>query len=186
MNDRKGNGEVSFTGPRHGIASWLANSGPMGGLDFLSPAATMAGSVLLKNPAQIFDDFRDIALSMNPNALDSLAQMQMALGIDLRNDLLSKLDGEIAFEMDAPPMSSGDAVEKPVGMQKTAAVPQPTWRLALRVNDPQGVQQTLTKLLAASQLQTKDQAEGKYTVHTIQVPSGPEPMRISYTFADGY
>jgi len=185
MNDHKGGGELSFTGPRHGIASWLANSGPMGGLDFLSPAATMAGSVLLKSPAQIFDDFRDLALSMNPKSLDSLAQMQMAMGIDLRNDLLSKLDGEIAFEMDVPLEMDPAHMDQAAPVKPVPATP-PTWRLALRVNDPQGVQQTLTKLLAASHMQAKDQAAGKYTVHTIEVPSGPEPLRISYTFADGY
>ena len=186
INDHNGGGELSFTSPRHGIASWLANSDQLGGLDFLSPSATMAGSILLKNPAQIFDDFHEIATSMNPNSLDMLAQMQMGMGIDLRNDLLSKLDGEIAYEMDTPLMLSEDAPEKRVSMQKPAAALQPTWRLALRVNDPAGLQQTFTKLLAASRMDVKHLAEGKFTVHSFQIPSQPAPLSINYTFADGY
>ena len=29
-------------------------------------------------------------------------------------------------------------------------------------------------------------AEGKFTVHSFQLPSGPEPLKINYTFVDGY
>ena len=104
----------------------------------------------------------------------------------MRNDLLSKLDGEIAYEMDTPLMLSEDAPEKRVSMQKPAAALQPTWRLALRVNDPAGLQQTFTKLLAASRMDVKHLAEGKFTVHSFQIPSQPAPLSINYTFADGY
>ena len=57
----------------------VANSASLGGLDFLSPSATMAGSILLKSPAQILDDYRDIATTVNPASLDMLAQMQMGM-----------------------------------------------------------------------------------------------------------
>ncbi len=185
MNDHNGGVELSFISPRHGIASWLANSAPLGGLDFLSPSATMAGSILLKSPAQILDDYRDIATTVNPASLDMLAQMQMGMGIDLRNDLLSKLDGEIAYEMDTPLMPSGAAMDKPVANKPTPAA-QPTWRLALRVNDAVGLQQTFSKLLSASRMDVKHLAEGKLTVHSFQIPSQPEPLSINYAFADGY
>ncbi len=186
LNDHNGGAELSFISPRHGIASWLANSTQLGGLDFLSPAATMAGSIVLKSPAQILDDYRDIATSINPSSLDTLAQMQMGLGIDLRNDLLSKLDGEIAYEVDTPVVLNAEPVGKQQLLDQQKPAAPPTWRLALRVNDPIGLQQTFTKLLAASRMEVKHLAEGRFTVHSFQVPSGPEPLKINYTFADGY
>jgi type IV pilus assembly protein PilA len=54
------------------------------------------------------------------------------------------------------------------------------------VNDPAGLQQTFTKLLAASRMDVKHLAEGKFTVHSFQIPSQPAPLTINYTFADGY
>jgi type IV pilus assembly protein PilA len=173
--DHNSGAELSFTSPRHGIASWLANSAPLGGLDFLSPGAPLAGSVLLKNPAQMFDDYRDLATIMDPDSLQMLAQMQMELGIDFRSDLLSKLDGEIAYELDTPfPIDKGSPSKAP------------TWRLALHVNDAIGLQQTFSKLLMAAHMETRHMAEGKFTVNSFQVPSGPEPLQINYSFADGY
>src|ERR1700691_954109 len=87
--------ELSFTGPRHGIASWLAAPGPLGSLDFVSPKAIMAGSIRLKSPAEILDDLTDIASIANPNALKQQAMMEQGLNISLKKDLLSYLDGEI-------------------------------------------------------------------------------------------
>ena len=40
--------ELSFTGPRHGVASWLASPGPLGSLDFVSPRAVLVVSARLK------------------------------------------------------------------------------------------------------------------------------------------
>ena len=52
--------ELTFNGPRRGVASWIAEAAPMGGLDFISGNAAMAGDLMLKDPTQIFDDLREI------------------------------------------------------------------------------------------------------------------------------
>jgi type IV pilus assembly protein PilA len=186
QREHTGGAELSFISPRHGIASWLGNSAQLGGLDFLSPSATTAGALLLKSPAEIFDDYRDLASTMNPGSLRSLEQMQTGLGIDLRDDLLSKLDGEIAYEVDTPLMLTSDATDKTVAMDQPMTAAQPTWRLILRTNDMVGLQQILTKLLTAAHLEVKHLADGKYAVHSFQVPTGPEPLQINYSFVDGY
>ena len=45
--------ELSFNGPRRGIPAWLAAPAPIGSLDFVSPHAVIAVSVLLNNPPRI-------------------------------------------------------------------------------------------------------------------------------------
>ena len=94
----EGQMELSFVGPRHGIASWLAAPAPLGSLDFVSPQASIVSSVSLKNLGEIFDDIKDISSSSNPNALASLTHTEQAIHISLRDDLLSLLPGEITVE----------------------------------------------------------------------------------------
>src|SRR5262245_5160799 len=87
--------ELTFNGPRHGIASWIAAPKPMGGLDFVSTHAAVAADLILKSPSQIFDDLRDL---MGDAAFASLPQMEAQLNVNLKRDLFGKLGGEIAFE----------------------------------------------------------------------------------------
>src|SRR5262249_2756541 len=74
--------ELTFDGPRHGMASWIGAPAPMGALDFVSPGAAMVGDVMLKNPAQIFDEVREITGEA------SLPQMEAQLKVNLKQDIL--------------------------------------------------------------------------------------------------
>lgn len=160
--------EIGFSGPRHGIPAWLAAPGELGSLDFASPNAVMVWAVRLKNLAEIFDDVRTLAMVTNPNSFASLDQMQQMLGVDLRNDLLSHLQGETTFEL------NGVADQKP------------EWKAILRVNDPEQLQRTLSKLLSASgQTPTPSVVDG-VRYYSFVVPSPKATTQSSYTFADGY
>jgi hypothetical protein len=160
--------ELSFTGPRHGVASWLAAPGPMGGLDFVSPQAMMAGAVLLKNPAEIFDDISDLATASNPNALAVLAQMEQGLKLNLKGDLLSHLTGEITYEVD------------------NFTPPNPVWKVILKVNDPDLLRAALTKLLAVAPVQAQQSEDQGITYHILDIPSGQKTTEIVYAFVEGY
>jgi type II secretory pathway pseudopilin PulG len=160
--------ELSFTGPRHGIASWLAAPGPLGSLDFVSPRAVMASAVLLKNPAEIFDDIKDLMIASNPNALVGIAQMERGLKVDLREDLFSRLTGEIGFEVD------------------NFAQPEPVWKVILRVHDPEGLQTTLTKLLATAPVAAQQVEDEGITYHILRTPSAQKSSEFAYAFVDGY
>ena len=161
--------ELSFTGPRHGVAGWLAAPSPLGSLDFVSPKAVVAASVVLKNLAKIFDDVREISTQSNPSAFAMFDQMQQGMNINLKGDLLSHLDGEITVEL--------DEVVQPI----------PVWRAILRVNDPDGLQQTLNKLMAAVGQTAKPQSgEDGVNYYAIVVPSPQTPVQIVYAFVDGY
>jgi type II secretory pathway pseudopilin PulG len=164
--------ELSFTGPRHGIASWLAAPGPLGSLDFVSPKAIMSASIRLKSPPEILDDLTDIASISNPNALMQLAMMEQGLNISLKKDLLSYLSGEITIESDGL-------------VDKEAA-----WRAILKVSDPARLQTTLTTLLAVAKMTATQTEEDGITYHTFSIPSGPSSKErakeIAYAFVDGY
>ncbi len=168
--------ELTFNGPRHGVASWIAGARPMGGLDFISGNAAIAGDLMLKDPSLIFDDVREI---MGDGAFASLPQMEAQLGVNLKQDLLSKLSGEIAYEMESLPMMAQ-------GQEKLEAR-KPHFRIVLRVLDPAGLQQTLERLLVMAPMQSGKRQEDDVTINTL-TPAGAagSDTQINYFFMDGY
>jgi len=170
-------GEVTFKGPRHGVVSWVAAPAAMGALDFMSTHPATALDVLLKNPVQVFDELREV---MGESAFASLPQMEAQLNVNLKRDLLSKLGGEIAFEVQAPPPSmAGDPSPVPRGPGGIKAI--------LSVTDPGGLQQTLSRLLAVAPYEIGQREEDGVVFHTLTPRSetGP-PTEINYFFMDGY
>jgi len=160
--------ELSFMGPRRGIASWLAAPGPIGSLEFISPKAVISTSLLLKNPAQIYDDVAAIATASNPNAMASVAQMESALQLSLRNDILARLTGEITVELDTLPPQD------------------PVWKVFLKAKDPSGLSATLHTLFTAMRISPAELDEDGVAYNTITVPSGPKMIDITYAMAGGY
>ncbi len=161
-------GELSFTRPRRGLASWLAAPRDLGSLDFASPEAIFVASIGLKNLGSIFEEIQAFATAANPKAFVQMDQMQQGLGINLKDDLLSQLGGEITLEV--------DSVEKD----------QPAWRAILQVNDEARVQQTFTKLLGMAPMQLQVSQEDGITYRSLTVPSQLTPQEIAYAFVDGY
>jgi hypothetical protein len=170
--------ELVFNGPRHGVASWIASPGPLGALDFISPKATIAQVFRLKNPAQIFDDIVEMA---GPRAFASLPQMEQQLNVNLKQDLLSKLGGELALELHLPQMEQGSSgMVTPRGGD---------FKVVLSVSDVAGLQQTLKTLLATAPVQSGERTEDGVTFYTLTPPSAPDaiaPTEFNYFFMDGY
>ena len=169
--------ELAFNSPRHGVASWIAAPAPMGGLDFVSSKAAFAGDIMLKNPAQILDDVVEIA---GNQALAALPQMEAQFNVNLKQDLLSKLGGEIAFEMQMP--AAGEAAAS------RAKPPGPgAFKVIFRVSDPAGLQQTLTRVLSGVPLQSGTREEDGVTFHTLtSLSASGTPTEFNYFFMDGY
>jgi len=160
--------ELSFTGPRHGAASWLASPGPLGSEDFVSSRALLATTLKLKNLAQIFDDIKDLSTSSNPKAFAGIEQMEAVMRVSLKNDLLKYLTGEITLEVD--------------GVERMG----PKWRVILGVDEPDRLQATLKTLLAEMPLRSQQYEEQGITFHTLSIPSGSRTTEIGYAFVDGY
>lgn len=160
--------ELSFVGPRHGAASWLAKPAQLGSLDFVSPKAMMAGTMVLTSPAQIFEDIKELERISNPNAFAALAPMEQALNLSLKDDLLRYLAGEITVELDS------------------VTPPKPEWRAILKVTDASRLQQTLSTLLEVAHVAAERSDEGGITRYALRIPSGQTSFEIGYAFVDGY
>ena len=161
-------GELSFSGPRHGVASWLASPEHLGGLDFVSAKSPLVLAIRLKNPAQIFDDLKDLDSAAGSNSMAGLGQMEEAFKINLRDALLARLTGELVLEVGGLTMQD------------------PSWKVILRTSDPQGLQQTLDLLATAAHFPIKSHQEDGATYHSFSVPNGPKTMYIEYAIVDGY
>ena len=160
--------ELSFNALRHGSASWLAKPVPLGSLDFVSPKAMLAGTVVFTNLTQMFEDIKDLADPSNSNSFAALAQAEQALKLNLKNDLLGQLGGEITLELDS------------------VTPPMPAWKAMLKVNDDARLQQTLSKLLAAAHFEADPVEARGVTYYTVRIPSQNSATEIGYAFADGY
>ena len=160
--------ELSFSAPRHGSASWLAKTGPVTNLDFVSPKAMLATTVLLASPSQIFEDLKALLATPKSNTFASLAAFEQILKISLKDDLLHYLSGELTVELDS------------------VAPPQPVWKAILKVNDAVRLQQTLSTLLAAAHFETQQFEEGDVTYHTFRIPNEKAAIEIAYAFVDGH
>jgi hypothetical protein len=77
-------GELTFTGPRRGVASWLGKPRPLGSLDFASPEALMVVSLVLADPSQVFDDVKQLSGSSGTGAFANIAQVEKATKLNLK------------------------------------------------------------------------------------------------------
>lgn len=158
--------ELSFSGPRHGSAAWLGKSKPLASLDFVSPKALAAVTLVLANPAQMFDDMKQLA-GPSSDQFAAIAAGEKALNLSLKDDLLGQLGGEFTAELDN-------------------LNPQPTWRAIFQVKDANHIQRTLNTVLSALQVQTDQVERDGITYRTVQIPSSAQAMEIGYAFADGH
>jgi FecR protein/Putative zinc-finger len=172
---------LEFNGQRRGIASWLAAPAPVGSLDYVSANAGAAVSFVGKQPALMFDDlFSTIGLA-DPNLGKGLAEANTDLGLDIRNDLVSALGGEMTIALDGP------------------VLPTPSWKAVIEVNQSGALQLAIEKLVQAANREAQKsnrpgmtlnqaQVSGR-TFYTIQSQSpglAAVTSEYDYTFADGY
>ena len=160
--------ELSFTGPRRAAAAWLAKPAPLGSLDFVSPKAIVAGTVVLTNPARMFDDYKEITGTASAGIFANLAHMEQVMKLSLRDDLLGCLGGEVTLELDS------------------VTPPKPEWRAILKASDPKHLQQTLSSLLKTAQFRAEEFEEEGTTISTVEIPNGQTRLKIGYAIVDGY
>lgn len=169
---------VEFSGPRHGIASWLAAPAPVGSLDYVSANAGAAFSFVAKQPALMFDDLFSTIGASDPDFSKGVAEANADLGLDIRNDLVSALGGEVTIALDGP------------------VLPTPSWKAVFEVNQSGALQLAIEKMVQAANREaqksnhpglTLNQTQvGGRTFYTIQPQGAGLTTEYDYTFDDGY
>jgi len=169
--------ELSFNGPRRGLASWLAAPAPIGGLDFVSKDAGAVASFVSKSPAQMLDDILGIAYSADGKAQAEVSQAESELNINFHKDLAETLGGEITFALDGP------------------ILPTPSWKVVAEVYNPGRLQSTIQQLVNdANQhggnkdvhLSLEQSSANGLTFYTVHGQHGTETVEVDYTFTGGY
>ena len=163
--------ELSFSGPRKGIASWLAAPAPMGSLSFVSPKSPFVLGLQLKNLGEIFEEIRALSADSKSPAFAMLPAMEQSMHISLKDDVFGQFQGEVAFGLDR---LDGSAESKPI------------WTAILRVADAEHLQKALDQILQTLPLQAKQFDEGGIHYHSLMMPAQPKPSEFFYTFSDGY
>ena len=163
---------LSFTGDRHGMASWLAAPGPMGTLDFVTPEASFAGSFVIKNPGTLLQEV--IGMAGSQTGLGSvLSAFQQQTGVNIVNDIAANLGGELTVAVDGP------------------LLPTPSWKIAIEVNNPVAIETAIEQAVTAAQREhpetgvqlSHDQVSGR-TYYSLTSPK--VAYEIDYVFTDGY
>jgi ferric-dicitrate binding protein FerR (iron transport regulator) len=167
---------LTFASERQGIASWLAAPGSMGGLEFVSPQASMVTSVVIKNPRSIMEELFGMLGNNDPRFAEELSKFETKTGVSVLNDISAPLGGELTMAFDGP------------------VLPTPTWKVVLEVNDPATLQSTISKLVedfnreATPQpgpLRLTQRQVGSQTYFTLRNQKQPD-AEINYTFVDSY
>ncbi|MCI0336042.1 MAG: FecR domain-containing protein [Acidobacteria bacterium] len=167
---------VNFNENQHGVTSWLAQPGPMGALEFISPDANVVAAFVVKEPAALVDDLLAALKTADPKDWQELQDFQTEHGVDLRNDFAVPLGGEYAFAIDGP------------------LLPVPSWKIVFEVDDPGHLQQTLERTVEKLNVElakegrkglawSRAEAGGKtfYTLRSLDLN-----VEVNYTYAFGY
>jgi hypothetical protein len=167
---------LSFDGTRQGIASWLGAPGPMGSLSFVSPDAALAISFVMKTPRAVMEELINFVSQSNADFSRELSEVESNAGVSLLNDVAAPLGNDATFAIDGP------------------LLPVPSWKIAIEVNDPERLQQTLATLVdhfnqqlseKRGNLQLGTEQVNSRTFYSLRSDKAPN-LTAYYTFVDGY
>ncbi len=165
---------LNFAGDRKGMMSWLASPAPMGSLEFISPDATFATSLVIRNPGAAFNDI--LAQLAGDNAVQvqqALDEFRAKTGVDLQTDIANSLGGELTIALDG------------------SLVP-PAWKIVCEVYNQSRLQWAIEQMITTAGRESQGQLTAQLTKETsggrtyYTVSSPQAPVQAVYTYVDGY
>ncbi len=167
---------VSFSEAERGIPSWLADPGPMGSLEYISPDANVVAGFVVRDPVKLVDDLLGVIDTVSPDLRKNLDKQTAERGLDIRKDIAAPLGGEFAFAIDGP------------------ILPTPSWKMVFEVNDSAHLQQTLERIVGEVNKEAAklgktgliwDRADvSGRTYYTLK--SADFGLEVNYTYVNGY
>lgn len=174
----EGSATLTFRDARSGMASWLAEPGPMGSLDFIRPEAMFVTAALFRDPKVMLTDLKTRIGSTGFS--DELEKFRAATGVDLLEDVAGPMGGEMAFAIDGP------------------LLPQPSWKLVIEMYDRARFDQAIDRLVARAAEWEKERSATaneparvfSVTEETLASGSARELLLggtpVHYAYRDGY
>jgi ferric-dicitrate binding protein FerR (iron transport regulator) len=167
---------VSFNEAERGIPSWLADPGPMGSIEYISPDANVVAGFVVRDPVKLVDDLLGVLETVSPDLRKNLDKQTADRGLDIRKDIAAPLGGEFAFAIDGP------------------ILPTPSWKMVFEVNDSAHLQQTLERIVGEINKEAAkygkaglvwDRADiGGRNYFTLK--SADFGVEVNYTYVNGY
>ena len=168
---------LQFSGTRQRVASWLAAPAAMGSLEFVTPNAAAAMTVLSKDPKAIADDIMDMTVPDKGEQQKDWNDADLMTQVNLRDDLAANLGGEFLIALDGP------------------VLPVPSWKAVVEVHDAVRLEKTLEQLAQTISKGVHGEHARPLTIDSSEV-SGQSFYAVrdvtsgtvigNYTFADGY
>jgi len=182
---------LQFSGTRQRVASWLGAPAPMGSLEFVSPNASVAISLLSKDPKDIADDLIAMTASDDADGRDAdknkdLTATEAKMKLNFRDDIAANLGGDFLLSLDGP------------------VLPTPSWKAVVEVHDAQKMEQTLESVTGFIQTRVARNSDkskdSENNFKGLQIESSDvdsqrfyairnlssQMIVAQYTFADGY
>lgn len=167
---------LTFNEQRKGIASWLAQPGPMGSLEFISPDANIVAAFVVKEPVSLVDDLLGYLETASPGLQQKLKELEAEHRLNLRSDIAAHLGGEYAFTIDGP------------------VLPTPSWKMIFEVYEQAKLQQSFERMVeevnkeAAKEgkagLRIESETAGGQTFYTLK--SVDFGLEVHYAYVNGY
>ncbi len=175
-NNTQNRAVLTFKETRTGLAAWIADPGPIGGLEYVSPDANIVTASVVKNPESLVTQLFKNLSDLDENFKQHLAQLETLHQINIAQDFAAPLGGEFVFAVDGP------------------VIPTPAWKAIIEVYDSAKLQASIEHLVAEINRWTttinkqglqlnKSELNGRtfYTVKSLD-----SQLEFTYTFSSGY
>ena len=167
---------LMFDGPRTGIASWIAEPGPIGSAEYVSSTAIAASSGSTRDPREAFDQLLSL-VGANSDLVRELQKVEYDTGVSIGDDVVSSLGTDFVF-----------AIEQ-------ISVPMPGWIAVFEVLNPGALDEAMRRLVVTINAHVPpddDDARMMLTEETVNgrvwnsVRPGASLTTLYWTYDRGY